>query len=640
MTKSLQVLLLEDEPVDAELIERELRKAGIDFVARRVDQREPFIRALGEFHPDLVLADYKLPGFSGLEALTIAREQSLGIPFIFVSGTMGEEFAIETLHQGAADYVLKNHLSKLAPAVNRALLMAGEQRRRKEAELDLMESEEKFRNMAESAQDGIVVVDQDGQVTYWNPAAERMFGYLQEAIVGRNLHNLIVPQRYHAAYHQGWPAFRRSGEGQIVGRVTEMVGMKQGGEEFPVELSISAAQVKGQWTAIGIIRDITERKAAERTLRQTNRFLKTLSRCNETLVHAENETALLQDMCRVVVEEGGFSAAWVGYVEHDPRKSIRVVAKSGANAERFLSALDLTWAEDARGQGPIGRLARSGIMQTLDDTAAAPVPAAWRELAIDCGIRSVIALPLQVEGQLLGGLVIYSAEVGTFSGDEIAPLTELAGDMAFGIATLRARVKQAESTRKLEKSLEATVQAIATTIEARDPYTAGHQKLVSRLAVAIGSEMGLSKDRLAGLQRGAEIHDIGKIYIPSEILNRPGRLSAIEFSLIKTHPEVGYQIIKDVDFPWPVADMILQHHERIDGSGYPHGLKGDEILLEARILAVADVVEAMMSHRPYRAALGIDAALEEIARSSERSLDRAAVESCVRLFRDLGFVLT
>ncbi len=296
VVKKLQVLMLEDEPADAEFAQRELHKAGIVFESRRVDNRADFVAALAEFRPDVILADYKLPSFDGLTALGIAREMAPRIPFIFVSGAMGEEFAIETLHQGAADYVLKGHLSKLVPAVNRSLLDADEHRRREEAETALMESEERFRNMAESAQDGIVIIDADGLVTYWNVAAERMFGYRQQELLGRNMHDTVVPQRYRDAYRKGWPAFRNDGVGAVIGSTFEISALNKNGAEFPIELSISAAPIKGRWHAIGIIRDISERKRGEEALRRSNRFLRTLSRCNETLVHAEDESGLLQDM--------------------------------------------------------------------------------------------------------------------------------------------------------------------------------------------------------------------------------------------------------------------------------------------------------------------------------------------------------
>lgn len=192
---------------------------------------------------------------------------------------------------------------------------------------------------------------------------------------------------------------------------------------------------------------------------------------------------------------------------------------------------------------------------------------------------------------------------------------------------------------RLRRALDATVQAVATVIEMRDSYTAGHQKRVDHLARALGVEMGLSADRLDGLHTAAIIHDIGKIAIPAEILSKPSKLTAIEFSWIQTHPKAGHDIVKDIEFPWPVARMILEHHERLDGSGYPNGRRGPEILLESRILAVADVVEAMCSHRPYRPALGVTAALAEISEKRGSVFDPDVCDACLRLFRDKGYQL-
>jgi PAS domain S-box-containing protein/putative nucleotidyltransferase with HDIG domain len=194
-----------------------------------------------------------------------------------------------------------------------------------------------------------------------------------------------------------------------------------------------------------------------------------------------------------------------------------------------------------------------------------------------------------------------------------------------------------QSTQKLIKVMESTIEAIATTVEMRDPYTAGHQCRVAALVSAIAREMGISEDQVYGISMVGIVHDIGKISVPAEILSRPGKLSKIEFDLIKIHPQVGYNILKDIEFPLPIAQTILQHHERMDGSGYPAGLSKDAILLEARILAVADVVEAMASHRPYRSAISLDGALEEISRNSGILYDADVVDACVRLFHEKGF---
>jgi len=190
---------------------------------------------------------------------------------------------------------------------------------------------------------------------------------------------------------------------------------------------------------------------------------------------------------------------------------------------------------------------------------------------------------------------------------------------------------------ELRRALGATIQAMALTVEMRDAYTAGHQQRVTDLARTIATEMKLSKGQIDGIRMAGTIHDIGKIGVPAEILNKPIRLTDIEFSLIKIHPLVGYNILEQIEFPWPVAGIVLQHHERMNGSGYPHGLSGEDILLEARILGVADVVEAMASHRPYRPALGIDKALEEISQNRGILYDPRVVDTCVKLFTEKGF---
>lgn len=194
-----------------------------------------------------------------------------------------------------------------------------------------------------------------------------------------------------------------------------------------------------------------------------------------------------------------------------------------------------------------------------------------------------------------------------------------------------------QAVENLRKTMSGIVQAMALTVETRDPYTAGHQRRVAELAQAIAREMGLSRDRIDGIQMAGVIHDLGKISVPAEILSKPGRISDPEFDIIKGHPQVGYDILKNIEFPWPVAKIVLQHHERIDGSGYPQGLTDENILLEAKIMGVADVVEAMASHRPYRPALGIDRALEEISEKKNIFYHPEVVDACVKLFRQWGF---
>ena len=197
-----------------------------------------------------------------------------------------------------------------------------------------------------------------------------------------------------------------------------------------------------------------------------------------------------------------------------------------------------------------------------------------------------------------------------------------------------------ESLDSLKRIIGGTVLAIARTVEQRDPYTSGHQQRVAELCKAIGLELRLAEDQLEGLFIASAIHDIGKVSLPAEILSKPSQLSSIEISLIQCHAQSGFDILKSVEFPWPVAQIVLQHHERLDGSGYPQGLSGDDILLEARIVGVADVVETMSSHRPYRPSRGLDSALEEISAQRGVLYDRDAVDACLALMQEGRFAFT
>jgi PAS domain S-box-containing protein len=386
----------------------------------------------------------------------------------------------------------------------------------------------------------------------------------------------------------------------------------------------------------GSVHDITERKRNEYALRRANRALKTLSASNLALVRATSEDELLRWVTSVIVETGGYLMAWVGYAEDDAAKTVRPVAQSGYE-EGYLGKLNLTWADMELGQGPTGTAIREGATVINQNFLTNPKMAPWREDAIKRGYQSCVAIPLIRTKHVFGALTVYSADSLAFSEEEVKLLEELASDLAFGIETMRARLAYEQHAMILRHSLEDSIRAIADTVEARDPYTAGHQSRVSMLAVAMASEMGLHEETIIGIGLAASIHDLGKISVPAEILAKPTRLTEIEFMLVKNHAQSGYNILKDIKFPWPIANMVLQHHERLDGSGYPQGLKSDQILLESRILAVADVVEAMASHRPYRPALGIEAALEEIERGRGSAYDAAVVDTCLKLFREGRF---
>lgn len=234
-----------------------------------------------------------------------------------------------------------------------------------------------------------------------------------------------------------------------------------------------------------------------------------------------------------------------------------------------------------------------------------------------------------------GGLRHLLANAKATTGEEGSPVWD--GALQDISEQVRLQEESERNLLRLNKSMEDAIQAVAATIEKRDPYTAGHQRRVAQLAEKLAFALGLPEDTIHGIRLTASIHDIGKIHVPAEILSYPGQLPEIEFSLIRQHPKVGYDILKNVDFPWPVAEIVYQHHEHLDGSGYPRGLKGDQIMLASRIITVADVVEAIALYRPYRPGLGIETALTEIERHRGSYYDPAVVDACLRLFREEGF---
>jgi PAS domain S-box-containing protein len=252
-------------------------------------------------------------------------------------------------------------------------------------------------------------------------------------------------------------------------------------------------------------------------------------------------------------------------------------------------------------------------------------------------LKTFAVLPLIFEKRVIGCLNLASQKLEDVSEINRQVLKTAATLIGEGITRLQTEEELKETNQKLQKAMKSTIQAIALILEKRDPYTAGHQERMTKLACAIAEEISLSPDKIGGLYIAGIIHDIGKINIPTEILSKPGRLSEIELNLIQTHPQVGSDILKEMELPGGVSSIVLQHHERRDGSGYPSGLSGKDIILEARILAVADVVEAMASHRPYRPALGLDKAWEEITKNKGKLYDPEVVDACLKLFKEKGF---
>jgi putative nucleotidyltransferase with HDIG domain len=455
LDENIRVLIIEDSEDDTLLILRELRRGGYKPLYERVETETAMRVALSSREWDLILSDYNMPCFSAPEALSILKESDIDVPFIIVSGAIGEENAVQLMKEGAHDYVMKDHIQRLVPVIERGLQEAEERKSRKKAE-DLYRKSDFIVN---ASSDMMVLINRN---------------YIYETV--------------NKSFYQ---ALKKSSPKEIVG------------------------------SSVG---DVWGREIFQQKIKNY------LDRC--------------------------------------------------LNGEKISTEIWLDMPDEGR------QCFETNYMPYRDSNGA-------------------------ITHAIIGARNITNRKIG--------------------------EQELNKSYQKLQKALDGTVHALSALVEMRDPYTAGHQKRVAMIAQAVAQEIGLPKDCTQGIWVASLIHDVGKIRVPSDILSKPGRISKAEFELIKEHPETGYEIVSKIEFPWSVADIVLQHHERINGSGYPKGLKGDEILLASRIVAVADVVEAITYHRPYREALGLEAALDEIKKNKGILYDPEVVEACIRIFLEKGF---
>jgi PAS domain S-box-containing protein len=514
-------------------------------------------------------------------------------------------------------------------------------------EKHLVQMETRYRGLLEAAPDGIVVVNQSGEIVLLNAQAEKQFGYHRDELLGQKVTN-IIPEGF--AERLIADGIRTAAEAlaQQIGTGIELIGRRKDGSEFPIEIMLSPLESTEGVLITAAIRDITVQKEREHRLTVQNSALSAYALVSLALNRAHSsESLLLEAICEAITRESIYVLAWVGIAEEGPEKKIRIAASAG-KANGYLDGLDLSWSEDQMwSKSPTSICIRTNILQITDDTQTSPSFALWRERARQFVIRSSVSIPLRVEDGWHGALMVYAATPHAFEAPAIEVLQHLAEQIVRavhaldqGFALQAGKIDLANLQKKLTEALSAMVAPMVAAMEMRDPYTAGHESRVADIAIAIGTEMGWPEDRLHGLYVAAQVHDIGKISIPAEILTKPTTLTAGELGLIHEHPETGYIILKDIPFAWPIAEIVRQHHERLDGSGYPRGLKEDMILPEAKVLAVADYVEAMGSHRPYRPAAKLTIVLKQIEKEAGSKLDAEAVRICAALFREKRLDLT
>jgi len=451
---------------------------------------------------------------------------------------------------------------------------------RKKTQAALHDSENRYRSIVENSHAGILIVNDAYCFTYVNDELCRILDHPREEIIGHDFREFLDDESREIVANR----YLRRQRGEKVESRYEFNVVKKSGEKRRVEISSTVIKDSaGKNVTMAQILDITERKNVEQHLRQSKEKYKTLT-----------ENVNVGIYRNTVGPKGTFIEANKAIVKmfgHDSK-------------EQFLK-LDV-----------------SELYQMPEDRRR------FNEKMLTYGYVKDEILQLRKKD----GTPFFASISAVAIKDEEGNVQYYDGIIDDITDRIKAEQDLKSSYQQLKAVLNGTVNALASTTEKRDPYTAGHQHRVTQLAVAIAREMGFVPDRVDGIRVAGIVHDIGKIHVAAEILNKPIALNDIEMALVKTHCKAGYEILKTIEFPWDVAEIVLQHHERIDGSGYPRGLTGEEILEEAKILAIADVVEAMVSHRPYRAALSTDKALEEISSNRGVLFDKAVVDVCLRLF--------
>jgi PAS domain S-box-containing protein len=562
---SVRILFVEDSQDDVELQLRRLRESGVQPHWDRVQTEEALRDALAGESWHVALVDYDIPGYSGLEALHLIADLAPDLPAVTVSGAIDEDTAVATMSAGAVDYVLKDNLTRLAPAVRRAMDGADLRRAHRQA----AEAARLALFAVDNASLAVTMVARDGTVVYVNDHACGVLARERGELVGKMIWELdqAIPRE---AWEESWA--RVVAEGAIEFRVDRR---QPDGDR--VVLDVTANYLEGDDVLVSYGRDISRRVMAEERVRESEeRFELFAEHFPGYLFINDADLRCVYTNQPDAVDPSGRRGDWIG------KRPTQIW--SGEHAAE---------AED--------RLRRALSEEQLD------VVVPWEGANGVEHLHSIyFRIPRGERPPLIGGLSVDVSE------------------------QFRAQEEVRRQTEQLRRTVEGAVLAMSQVVETRDPYTAGHERRVAELATVIGRDLGLGAVELDGLRLGALIHDIGKISVPAEILAKPGRLSEVEFNLIKQHSRAGYDILSVIDFGRPVAEMVLQHHERLDGSGYPQGLTTEDLLPETRILAVADVVEAMSSHRPYRAALGRDAALAEIRDGAGTRYDPDVVAACER----------
>jgi len=504
---------------------------------------------------------------------------------------------LQAIHADGHLLWIENHLSFIRDENGKPVSIMGETvdiTDRKNVQDKLLEEEQRFRALADQSSDIIIMVNREGIVTYENPSVS-ILGFSVEERLGNHAFEFLHPDDLETISRAFNLLF--SDTNAPVQRSEIRLRHRDGSWRTFEAIGSNLIRNNIIEAAIVNLRDITDRKQSE-----------------EALKKSEEKYRLLADHMKDQV--------WLMDLNmHITYVSPSVERITGYSADEIINM-------------PWKLILTKESFDRVSDFIAAELPKALKSTSGNRLFKTIELEFILKNGQTVWG----ECEFSLIRDEQGNPLSVL-GESRNITERKLAEDKLQQTLESLKKAVGTTIQVLISALEARDPYTASHQSRTANLACAIAAEMGLDGDIVEGLNMAGTIHDIGKLSIPAEILSKPTGLTNIEFSMIKTHPESGYEMLKDVESPWPLSEIVYQHHERMDGSGYPRNLKGNDILIEARIMAVADVVEAIASHRPYRPSLGLEFALKEIEKNRGKLYDEKVVDACLKLFREKGYKL-
>ena len=494
----------------------------------------------------------------------------------------------------------------------------------KKNEKALLESEKFLNSIIENIPNMLFVKDaKELRFVRFNKAGEDLLGYSRQDMRGKTDFDFFPKEEAEIFFKSDQKALKKK---NLVEIHEEKINTRGKGERIlrTKKIPILDEQGKPKYL-LGISEDITKQKRSEQLLNALNQaavLMATAITPLDIFTTVACELRKLDFTCLLFPIEDVQTKLFSTYLDCDAISTAKLKGTSDVIYEDFSVPID---AVDSFKKAVFEK--KSIFVSNSDEIIAQILPKYSKEVSKKFikhfGNSKILITPLITEDKVIG---IFLVQSNNLTSEDTPAVTAFANQLA-------AAWNKAKLTSKLQQTIGGIIQTIALIVESRDPYTAGHQKRVSALAAAIGEEMQLPPERIEGVRIASLIHDLGKIHIPAEILSKPGKLTPLEYDLVKIHPQVGFDLLKNIDFPWPIAQIIHQHHERMNGSGYPQGLKKDEIMIESRILSVADVIEAMSSHRPYRPALGFAAAKDEVVKKRSQIYDTDVVDACMKVFK-------